>query len=127
MKKEDYIKTLDLFQVDKADYESYVYRLRHRDLLETKEENGLVMFWDIAAGEYVCGYKEETTIANNTTYKDYFIFELLPEECLASEKIIQKVVLSPEEYVAWLKLCNQVMNGKKGDNDDGEENLSTTC
>ena len=85
------------------------------------------MFWDIAAGEYVCGYKEETTIANNTTYKDYFIFELLPEECLASEKIIQKVVLSPEEYVAWLKLCNQVMNGKKGDNDDGEENLSTTC
>ena len=33
MTREDYLNNLDIYLVDKLDYESYVYRLQYRDLL----------------------------------------------------------------------------------------------
>lgn len=33
MTREDYLNNLEIYSVDKPDYESYVYRLQYRDLL----------------------------------------------------------------------------------------------
>lgn len=127
MNKEHYLTNLDIYEVEKADYESYVYRLKYRDLLEQEEEEGSIhLFWDIAAGEYVCGYRDTKNIASNSYFREFFIFEILPEDLLGPEKVVKKIVLSQEDYEAWLNLCNQVIN-KKEKPDDGGESVSTSC
>lgn len=123
MTREDYLNNLEIYSVDKPDYESYVYRLQYRDLLQEEIDN-VVMFRDMTAGQYVCGYKDTTMISSNSVCREYFIFELLPEDYLGPEKVIKRITLSKEDYEAWIKLCQQVINKK--DDDNGEESISTS-
>ena len=52
----DYLNNLDLFEVDKIDYDAYFYRLPKNEIMKTTPQEGLIVYKDIKEdGELICG------------------------------------------------------------------------
>lgn len=96
---EKYLDNLDIYEVDKGDYEAYFYRLP-KDIMKTTPQEGMVVYKDIVSGEYVCGILTENIMAMPANR--YFIFNFLEEERLGPHKTIKHITISAEEYEEFL-------------------------
>ena len=96
---EKYLDNLDIYEVDKGDYEAYFYRLP-KDIMKTTPQEGMVVYKDIVSGEYVCGILTENIMAMPANR--YFIFNFLEEERLGPHKAVKHITMSAEEYEEFL-------------------------
>ena len=72
----DYLNNLDIFEVDKVDYDSYFYRLPKNEIMKTTPQEGLVAYKDIKEeGELICGILSEQIMAMPANR--YFIFNFI--------------------------------------------------
>lgn len=98
----NYIDNIDLYEVDKKDYSSYEYRLREKQLMKITPGNNLIIFVDTKTKEWLLGYEE--TIVMSMPARKYYIFTILPEEQLASEKHYKNITMTQEDFNALIKL-----------------------
>ena len=98
---------LDIYEVDKADYDAYFYRLPIKDLMKTTPREGLTVYKDISNnGEAVCGVLSEQIMAMSANR--YFIFNFLDEERLGPHKIIKQITLGLEDYENFMKHLTEI-------------------
>lgn len=108
----DISKDLDIYEVDKADYDAYFFRLPEKDIMKTTPREGFVVYKDINnGGELICGILTEQIMAMPANR--YFIFNFLDEERLGPHKQYQYIHMTEEEYVEFLKRLQQVTKDRK--------------
>ena len=112
--EQKYINNLDLYEVDKGYYSSYEYRCKDRELmkltpLNTKEKR-IILWRDIETNLLLYGI-EITNVMGMDAVR-YFIFEMLNEELLGSEKTIKYINLEEEDYKAFLDLIASKQGSK---------------
>ena len=112
------IDNIDIYEVDKKDYESYFYRLPKNEIIKTTPRSNLTVYKDLKENVEICGI--ETTLIMGQNCCRFFIFNLMDEERLGPHKVIQYINLSQEEYLTLLRKFF-----KNGGNN--EENLSHSC
>jgi hypothetical protein len=100
MHNEDYLNKKDLYEVDREDYDAYFYRLPKDALKKFSLEDETIIFEDTVTGEWICGYKNETSLID---VKKYYIFSILPDTRLSDYKTQKRIILSDEEYTNFLK------------------------
>ena len=102
----DIFENIDIYEVEREDYNAYFYRLPQNDLMKTSPEKNYIIWKDICTGEPVCG--TETYDIMGQKCIRYFIFNFLEEERLGKHKIIKHIVLSEKDYMKFLeKLPNK--------------------
>ena len=108
----DYLSNLDIFEVDKADYDSYFYRLPKNEIMKTTPREGLIVYKDTTnGGELICGILTEEIMAMPANR--YFIFNLLDEERLGPHKVYKHITMTEEEYREFLSQLQELTRGKK--------------
>lgn len=98
---------MDIYEVEKRDYDAYFFRLPKEDLEEERTESQLI-YRDKLTGNKVCGI--EIQEHNHITFYRYFIFEFLDEERLGPHKGYKQIVVSKEEYEKLLKAYAEKLN-----------------
>ena len=97
----DIFDNLDIFEVEKTDYESYFYRLPKTEILKTTPREGLVVYKDIQTREDICGVLTEEVMG--TEARRFFIFNFIDESRLGPHKTIQYITMPTEEYELFIK------------------------
>ena len=110
--KKNFLENLDLYEVEKADYESYFYRLP-KDIMKTTPREGLIIYKDIQTGESICGVLTEQVMAMPANR--YFIFSFLDEERLGPHKVYKYIHMSGEEYIEFLRRLQQIAKDRRED------------
>lgn len=100
--KENFISSLDLYEVDKAYYTSYEYRCQNRQLMKRTPREGLTIWEDLETGKLLYGKEVTNVMAMDATR--YFIFEILEEKMLGPEKAAKYVHITEDEYKQILEL-----------------------
>lgn len=107
-------ENLNLYEVDKVDYDAYFYRLPKNEIMKTTPREGLVVYKDIAnGGEPVCGILSEQIMAMPANR--YFIFDFIDESRLGPHKQYQYIHMSEEEYAEFLGRLQQITKDRKED------------
>ena len=107
-------ENLDIFEVDKQDYEAYFYRLPKNEIMKTRPMEGLIVFKDIKDEQVpLCGIMTEQVMAMPANR--YFIFNLMDESRLGPHKSYKHIVLDDEEYMDFLKRLQEVAGSRKED------------
>ena len=104
---------LDIYEVDKEDYDSYWYRLPKDEIIKCTPREGYEFYKDSLTKKYVCGILSEDIMGMKCTR--FFIFEFLPEERLGDELVIKEIIIGEDEYK---KLIGRLTDG---------ENSNSTC
>ena len=78
------IDKIDIYEVDKKDYEAYFYRLPKNEIIKTTPREKLTIWKDLTTGFEICGY--ETTQIMGTDCNRFFIFNFIEEERLGDYK-----------------------------------------
>lgn len=108
------LDNLDIFEVDKEDYDSYFYRLPINDMMKTTPREGLTIYKDIANnGIPVCGILSEQVMAMPANR--YFIFELIDEERLGPHKVVKHIQLDEVQYTEFLTRLQDLTKERKED------------
>lgn len=108
----DIFENLDIYEVEKADYDAYFYRLPMKDLMKTTPREGLIVYKDISNnGEAICGILSEQIMAMPANR--YFIFNFLDEERLGPHKQYKYIQMSETEYIDFLKRLQEITKEKK--------------
>lgn len=103
----DIFENLDIYEVEKADYDAYFYRLPIKDLMKTTPREGLTVYKDISNnGEAICGVLSENIMAMPANR--YFIFNFLDEERLGPHKVIKQITLGLEDYENFMKHLTEI-------------------
>ena len=110
---------INIYEVEKRDYESYFYRLPVNEIIKTTPRPGLVIWKDIKENEEICG--QEITQIMGQNCSRYFIFNFMNEERLGPHKTYQYITLTEEEYMQFL---NSLPSNKEKVNG---EDLSNSC
>lgn len=97
----NFISMLDIYEVDKTYYYSYVYRCKDRQLMKRHPHEGLTVWEDIETGKLLYGKEVTNVMASEATR--FFIFELLDEELLGPEKTTQIIEIDYETYKNFLE------------------------
>lgn len=113
------IDNIDIYEVEKRDYEAYFYRLPPNEIIKTTPRPGLIVWKDIKENEEICG--QEITQIMGQNCSRYFIFNFVDEERLGPHKTYQYITLSEEEYIEFL---NSLPSNKEKTNG---EDLSNSC
>ena len=113
MNFDELVEKLDIYEVDKEDYESYLYRLPKNEIMKTTPRERYVFYKDSLTQQYICGTLSEDIMGMKCTR--FFIFEFLPEERLGKELVIKEIIIGEDEYK---ELLEKLTNGK---------NFDTTC
>lgn len=92
---------LDIYEVEKGDYESYFFRLPQNDLMKTTPREGWTLYKDVITQSYVCGVVIENIMGMDCSR--FFIFEFLPEERLGKELTVKQVCLSEEDFIKFVE------------------------
>ena len=87
---EKYLDNLDIYEVDKGDYEAYFYRLP-KDVMKTTPQEGMVVYKDIVSGDYVCGILTENIMAMPANR--YFIFNFFSKAIPSKVKTLLLTIL----------------------------------
>ena len=87
----DIPENLDIYEVDKADYDAYFYRLPQNDMIEP---------------QLICGILSENIMAMPANR--YFIFNFLDEKRLGAHKIIKQITLGLEDYENFMKHLTEI-------------------
>ena len=66
---------IDIYEVDKKDYEAYFYRLPKNEIIKTTPREKLTIWKDLITGFEICGY--ETTQIMGTDCNRFFIFNFI--------------------------------------------------
>lgn len=93
---------IDIYEVDKKDYEAYFYRLPKNEIIKTTPREKLTIWKDLITGFEICGY--ETTQIMGTDCNRFFIFNFMEEKRLGNYKTTKYVYLSEKEYEKFLNL-----------------------
>lgn len=98
----DYFDKIDIYEVEKADYEAYFFRLPKNEILKTTPQENYIVYVDATSAdrEPICGIEEQDIMG--TKARRFFIFNLLDEERLGEHKRIQVIHMSEEEYINFL-------------------------
>ena len=110
MNFDELVEKLDIYEVDKEDYESYLYRLPKNEIMKTTPREGYVFYKDSLTQQYICGTLSEDIMGMKCTR--FFIFEFLPEERLGKELVIKEIIIGEDEYK---ELLEKLANGKNFD------------
>ena len=97
----DIFENIDIYEVEREDYNAYFYRLPQDDLMKTSPEKNYIIWKDIRTGEPICGTETYDIMGQKCTR--YFIFNFLEDERLGKHKIIKHIVLSEEDYMNFLE------------------------
>ena len=97
----NYISMIDIYEVDKTYYYSYVYRCKDRQLMKRHPHEGLTVWEDIETGKLLYGKEVTNVMASEATR--FFIFELLDEELLGTEKTTKTIEVDYETYKNFLE------------------------
>ena len=98
----NFISMLDIYEVDKTYYSSYVYRCQERQLMKRTPREGLTIWEDLETGKLLYGKEVTDVMAMDATR--YFIFEILEEKMLGPEKAAKYVHITEDEYKQILEL-----------------------
>lgn len=109
----NFLDNIDIYEVDKHDYDSYFYRLPITDLMKTTPYEGLTVYKDITNNEAICGILTENIMAMPANR--YFIFNFMDENRLRQYKTYKYVVLNENEYTELLKKLSEITK-EKGEN-----------
>ena len=110
----DYLNNLDLFEVDKIDYDAYFYRLPKNEIMKTTPREGLTIYKDVKEdGELICGILSEQIMAMPANR--YFIFNFMDESRLGPHKLYKHITMTEEEYTEFLKQLQQIAKDRKED------------
>lgn len=110
----DYLNNLDLFEVDKVDYDAYFYRLPKNEIMKTTPREGLTVYKDVKKdGELICGILSEQIMAMPANR--YFIFNFIDESRLGPHKAYKYITMTEEEYTEFLKQLQQIAKDRKED------------
>lgn len=108
----DLFENLDIYEVEKADYDAYFYRLPMKELMKTTPREGLVVYKDISNnGEAICGILSEQVMAMPANR--YFIFNFIDEKRLGPHKQYKYIQMSEAEYIDFLKRLQEITKEKK--------------
>lgn len=108
----DIPENLDIYEVDKADYDAYFYRLPQNEMVKTTPREGFVVYRDMIEPQLVCGILSENIMAMPANR--YFIFNFIDEERLGSHKQYKYIQMSEAEYIDFLKRLQEIAKEKKG-------------
>lgn len=97
----NFISMIDIYEVDKTYYYSYVYRCKDRQLMKRHPREGLTVWEDLETGKLLYGKEVTNIMASEATR--FFIFELLDEELLGPEKITKTIEVDYETYRNFLE------------------------
>ena len=97
--EEQFLSNLDIYEVDKEDYEAYFYRLP-KNIMKTTPQEGMVVYKDMTTGDSICGILTENIMAMPANR--YFIFNFLEEERLGPHKMVKHITMNAEEYEEFL-------------------------
>lgn len=110
----DIFENLDIYEVEKADYDAYFYRLPTKELMKATPREGLTIYKDISNnGEPICGILSEQIMAMPANR--YFIFNFIDEERLGPHKQYKYIQMSEAEYIDFLKRLQEITKEKKED------------
>ena len=118
----NFISMIDIYEVDKTYYYSYVYRCKDRQLMKRHPYEGLTVWEDIETGKLLYGKEVTNVMASEATR--FFIFELLDEELLGPEKTIQTIEVDYETYKNFLEA---VASKNKKEELYGENLFTSRC
>ena len=98
----DYFNKIDIYEVEKSDYEAYFFRLPKNEILKTTPQENYTVYVDITSADHepICGIEEQDIMG--TKARKFFIFNLLNEERLGEYKRTQVIHMSEEEYINFL-------------------------
>lgn len=109
----DFLNNLDIYEVDKLDYDAYFYRLPKNELMKTTPREGFVAYKDITDSQYICGILSEQIMGMPANR--YFIFNFIDEERLGEHKCYQHIRMSEEEYTQFLATLQNLVGDKNND------------
>ena len=118
----NFISMLDIYEVDKTYYYSYVYRCQERQLMKRHPHEGLTVWEDLETGKLLYGKEVTNIMASEATR--FFIFELLDEELLGPEKTTQTIEVDYETYKNFLEA---VASKNKKEDLYGENLFTSRC
>lgn len=99
---DEYLRSLDFYEVEKADYRAYQYRLKDRKTYERSyPEQELTVVFDEETNVPVLGLKEESIMGTNA--HRFFIFEFLDEDKLGDHLVTKNIILSQEQWERFLQ------------------------
>lgn len=102
---------LDIYEVDKADYDAYFYRLPQNEIVKTTPREGFVVYRDMMEPQLICGVLSENIMAMPANR--YFIFNFIDEERLGPYKQYKYIQVSEAEYIDFLKRLQEITKEKK--------------
>lgn len=110
----DFLNNLDIYEVEKVDYDSYFYRLPKSEIMKTTPREGLVVYKDtLNEGQPICGILSENVMAMPANR--YFIFNFMDEERLGPHKQYQYIQMTEEEYTNFLGRLQEIVKERKED------------
>lgn len=107
----DIPENLDIYEVDKADYDAYFYRLPQNEMVKTTPREGFVVYRDMIEPQLICGILSENIMAMPANR--YFIFNFIDEERLGPHKQYKYIQMSEAEYIDFLKRLQEITKEKK--------------
>lgn len=108
---------LDIYEVEKQDYDSYFYRLPKNEIMKVHPKEGFIAYKDLKDEQsYLCGIYTEQIMAMPANR--YFIFNLMNEERLGPHKAYRHIVLEENEYMDFLKRLQEVTSNGKDRKED---------
>ena len=113
----DFESNLDIYEVEKQDYDSYFYRLPKNEIMKIRPKEGFVVYKDLKGEQLcLCGVHTEQVMAMPANR--YFIFNLMDEERLGPHKAYRHIVLEENEYMDFLKRLQKVTSNGKDRKED---------
>lgn len=100
---------MEIYLVDKRDYDAYFYRLPKNEIVKTTPEEGLTIYIDITDNnKKICGFRTEEVLGMPAN--EYYIFDFIDEGRLGPEKTYQYISLSEKQYAEFLLKLAEVAN-----------------
>ena len=110
----DFINGLDIFEVDKQDYDAFFFRLPKNELMKTTPYEGLTVYKDVVEGGIpICGILSEQIMAMPANR--YFIFNFMDEKRLGPHKLYKHIKMDVKEYEDFLNLLRLATEEKGED------------
>ena len=110
----DFRENIDIYEVEKRDYESYFYRLPVESVMKTRPVDGLTVYVDTLNNQApLCGVLTENVMMMNANR--YFIFNFMDEERLGPHKAYKEIILDEDDYREFLNRLQELTKERKED------------
>lgn len=93
------MKSYEIYEVDKKDYEAYFYRLPENEIMKTTPSEGWTIYKDMIENIEICGFLTENVMA--TDAKRYFIFNFIDESRLGKPKYVKNITIPLNDFTVF--------------------------